>query len=92
VEQARAAAAAKATAEATAAEAEAARLEELEYQADDPDSDLANAADVDIYETYAPQKLKIGRPHPDAVVEAACLSTVPLGVGRVVALHDRAPS
>jgi hypothetical protein len=50
--------------------------EELEYQADDPDSDLANAADVEIYESYVPQKLTIGNPHPDPVVEAACLSTV----------------
>ena len=50
--------------------------EELEYQADDPDSDLANAADVEIYESYVPQKLTIGKPHPDPVVEAACLSTV----------------
>ena len=59
-------------------QAEAARqAEELEYQADDPDSDLANAAEVEIYETYRPQKLKIGTPHPDPVVEASCLSTVP---------------
>ena len=59
-------------------QAEAARqAEELEYQADDPDSDLANAAEVEIYETYKPQKLKIGTPHPDPVVEASCLSTVP---------------
>ena len=59
-----------------AAEAEKQRREAIEYEMDDPDSDLQNAADVEIFESYKPQKLGYGRPHPDPVVEAACLSIV----------------
>jgi hypothetical protein len=59
-----------------AEERERQRAEQLEYAMDNPDSDLQNAADVEIFETYMPQKLRYGRPHPDPVVQAACLSAV----------------
>jgi hypothetical protein len=37
---------------------------------------VQNAADVEIYETYVPQKLKIGRPHPGELVSG--LHRVPM--------------